>query len=91
MKISELLNGENIFEDATPGATSAANIATVVNPNIAIGKDRGKKSYTGSPGKSGTKAPTTPKLSQPKNKDGTAKNALDINGTSLFGGNTLKR
>lgn len=77
-------------EDATAGATSAANIGTVVSPHIAIGKDRGKKSYTGSPGKSGTKAPAVPKAKQAKNADGTAKNALDLKGTNVFGG-ALKR
>ena len=77
-------------EDATAGATSAANVGTVVSPHIAIGKDRGKKSYTGSPGKSGTKAPAVPKAKQAKNADGTAKNALDLKGTSVFGG-ALKR
>jgi hypothetical protein len=40
MKISE------IFEQATAGATSAGNIATVANPHIA-NPDRFKKSYTG--------------------------------------------
>ena len=59
----------DILESATAGATSAANIGTVVSPHIAIGKDRGKKSYTGSPGKSGTKAPAVPKVKQAKNKD----------------------
>ena len=83
MKISEL------FETATAGATSSGSIATVVSPHIAIGKDRGKKSYTGSPGKSGTKAPAVPKVSQPKNPDGTAKNALDQKG-NIFG-STIKR
>lgn len=78
MKISEL------FETATAGATSAGNVATVVSPHIAIGKDRGNKSYTGTPGKSGTKAPKVPKVSQAKNPDGTAKNALDIKG-NIFG------
>ena len=77
-------------EDATAGATSSANIGTVVSPHIAIGKDRGNKSYTGSPGKSGTKAPKVPKATQAKNADGTAKNALDLKGTSVFGG-PLKR
>jgi hypothetical protein len=85
MKIRE------IFETATAGSTSSGNIATVVSPHIAIGKDRGKKSYTGSPGKSGTKAPDVPKAKQAKNPDGTAKNALDIN-TNIFGsGSALKR
>lgn len=78
-----------IKETATAGATSAANVGTVVSPHIAIGKDRGNKSYTGSPGKSGTKAPKVPKVTQPKNKDGTAKNALDSN-TNIFGG-AIKR
>ena len=39
---------EVIGEAASPGATSAGNIATVVSPHIAIGQDRFKKSYTGS-------------------------------------------
>jgi len=86
MKLRELFS-----EDATAGSTSAGAIASVVNPNIAIGNDRRNKSYTGSPGKSGTKAPKVPTVTQPKNKNGTAKNALDIKGTSLFGGSTLKR
>ena len=85
MKIRELL------ETATAGATSAGNIATVANPHISPGKARGKKSYTGSPGKSGTKSPPQPKPVQPKNSDGTAKNALNMK-ASLFGeGNLLKR
>jgi hypothetical protein len=84
MKIRE------IFETATAGATSAGNIATVASPHISPGKARGKKSYTGSPGKSGTKAPPQPKVSQPKNSDGTARNALDT-GVSLFGGSAVKR
>jgi hypothetical protein len=87
MKIKEIL----IREQATAGATSAGNIATVVNPNIAIGKDRGNKSYTGTPGRSGTKAPKTPKVVQPKNADGTAKGAHEISGVSLFGGPAIKR
>lgn len=69
--------------------TSSGNIATVVSPHIAIGKDRTNKSFTGSPGKSGTKAPAVPKVSQKKNKDGTAKNALDQT-TNIFG-STIKR
>ena len=81
----------DILESATAGATSAASIATVVNPHLSPGKARGKKSYTGSPGQSGTKSPPQPKVTQPKNKDGTAKNALDMK-ASLFGeGNLVKR
>ena len=86
MKIRELL------ETATAGATSAGSIAAVANPHVAIGKDRGNKSYTGSPGKSGTKAPKLPKIVQPKNANGTAKNALDMKGTNIFGGGSaIKR
>ncbi len=82
----------DILESATAGATSSGNIATVVNPHISPGKARGKKSYLGTPGgPGGTKAPPQPKVVQPKNKDGTAKNALNIK-ASLFGeGNLLKR
>lgn len=81
MKIYEIIQ-----EDATAGATSSASIASVANPHISPGKARGKKSYIGSPGKSGTKAPPQPKIKQPKTSHGTAKNALDIKSTSLFGG-----
>ena len=80
MKINEIL----ITEQATAGATSSGNISSVVSPHIAIGRDRFSKSYTGSPGVSGTRAPRLPKITQPKRKDGTAVNALDIK-TSIFG------
>ena len=80
MKINEIL----ITEQATAGATSSGNIASVVSPHIAIGRDRFSKSYTGSPGVSGTRAPRLPKITQPKRKDGTAVNALDIK-TNIFG------
>ena len=82
MRILEIL----VRENATAGATSAGNIATVTSPHIAIGPDRFKKSFTGSPGVSGTKAPKLPKIVQPKNPDGTAKGAHNLKGTSLFGG-----
>jgi hypothetical protein len=87
MKIHE------IIESATAGATSTANIGTIVNPHISPGKARGKKSYLGDPwgGKSGTKSPPQPKVVQPKNSDGTAKAAHDVKGASLFGGPTIKR
>ena len=85
MKIHEIL------ESASAGATSSANIATVVSPHIAIGKDRGNKSYTGSPGQSGTKAPRVPKVKQAKNPDGTAKNALDMGNNIFGGGSAIKR
>ena len=85
MKINEVII-RRVQEQATAGATSAGSIVTVVSPHIAIGKDRGNKSYTGSPGRSGTKAPRLPKIVQPKNPDGTAKGAHKLKGTSLFGG-----
>jgi len=76
---------ESVAETATPGATSAGSIATVVSPHLAIGK--ANKSYTGSPGKSGTKAPKPPKVKM--QKPGT--NALDMK-TNIFGeGNAIKR
>jgi hypothetical protein len=80
MKIRE------IFEVASMGATSAGNIAG--GPVAAFKAD---KSYTGSPGKSGTKAPAQPKVKQIKNKDGTAKNALDINAGLMSGQGAIKR
>ena len=87
MKINEVI----VREYATAGATSAGNIASVTSPHIAIGKDRFNKSYTGSPGVSGTKAPRLPKITQPKNPDGTAKGAHRLAGVSLFGGPAVKR
>tara|TARA_B100000902_G_scaffold96243_1_gene98925 strand:+ start:1853 stop:2125 length:273 start_codon:yes stop_codon:yes gene_type:complete len=87
MKILEIL----VRENATAGATSAGNISTVTSPHIAIGPDRFKKSFTGSPGVSGTKAPKLPKITQPKNANGTAKGAHQLKGTSLFGGPIAKR
>ena len=80
MKISEIVT-INLKEYATAGATSAGSIATVVSPHVAIGPDRFKKSYTGTPGKSGTKAPRVPKAVKQTPKD----NALDMKGTSIFG------
>jgi hypothetical protein len=82
MRIKEIL----IKEQATAGSTSAGNIAAVVSPHIAIGSDRFKKSYTGSPGQSGKRAPRVPTAYTPKNADGTARAAHELSGTSLFGG-----
>jgi len=76
----------DILESATAGATSSGNIATVVSPQLSPGKARGKKSYTGTPGKSGTKAPP-----QPKVKDNTGKNALDMKANIFGEGNLIKR
>lgn len=80
-----------ILENATAGSTSSGNIATVNNPHIAVGPDRFKKRYTGSPGKSGKKAPRLPKITQKKKKDGTFVPAHELTGKSLFGGNLVKR
>ena len=76
----------DILESATAGATSSGNIATVVSPQLSPGKARGKKSYTGTPGKSGTKAPP-----QPKVKNNTGKNALDMKANIFGEGNPIKR
>ena len=85
MKIRELL-------EATEGATTSAMVGSFPNPHISPGPARGKISYTGSPSTgSGKKAPPQPKVKQPKKKDGTAINALDMK-ASLFGeGNAIKR
>lgn len=77
----------SIQEAATAGATTAGSIASIPNPHYSPGPARGKKSYTGSPGKSGTKAPPQPKPM--KQTPGT--NALDMKGVSLFGAGTVKR
>ena len=92
MKINEVII-RRVQEQATAGATSAGNIASVTSPHIAIGRDRFKKSYTGSPGRSGTKSPRLPKIVQPKNPDGSAKGAQTgkLKGVSLFGGPAIKR
>ena len=90
MRINEVII-RRVQEQATDGATSAGNIATVTSPHIAIGKDRFSKAYSGSPGRSGTRAPRLPKIVQPKNPDGTAKGAHRLKGVSLFGGPAVKR
>jgi len=99
MKIIEIIseykilydNKENyLYEFATTGVTSSANIASIANPHVVIGKDLKNKSFTGSTGKSGTKSPKLPKIITPKNSDGTAKNAMDVKNSSIFGGKLLK-
>ena len=84
-------SADDIAETATPGATSAGMIGTVDYPHISPGSSRGKKSYIGSPGKSGTKAPPQPKVNQPKTKHGTAVNALDMKSNIFGGGKAIKR
>lgn len=91
MKMHEILRE---FASDPGGMTTAVSVGSgsVTNPSISPGKARGRKSYTGSVATgSGTKAPPQPKVSQPKNSDGTAKNGLDIKGTSVFGGPAIKR
>jgi len=75
----------DILEQATAGATSSGNIASIANPHLSPGKARGKKSYVGTPGRSGTKAPPQPKAKKQKPTD----NALDMK-HSIFGA-PLKR
>jgi len=87
MRINEIL----IKEQATAGSTSAGNIATVVSPHIAIGADRFNKSYTGTPGQSGKRAPRVPTAYTPKNPNGTAKGAHELKGANLFGGPGVAR
>ena len=70
-----------VDESATSGATSSASIATVVSPHIAIGNKKARKDY-GIRGKQ----PNPPKAKPIKPTD----NALDMKGTSIFGG-PLKR
>ena len=84
-------SADDIAETATPGATSAGMMGTVDYPHISPGSSRGKKSYIGSPGKSGTKAPPQPKVNQPKTKHGTAVNALDMKSNIFGGGKAIKR
>jgi hypothetical protein len=87
MRINEIV----IREAASAGATSAGNIAAVASPHVAIGPDRFKKSYTGTPGRSGKRAPRVPTAYTPKNSNGTAKGAHELTGASLFGGPLVKR
>lgn len=79
MKLWEILQ-----EEATAGSTSAGSIATVVSPHLAIGNKKTRNKY----GKGGK--PKPPRAKQAKNKDGTAKNALDMKG-NIFGGKPVKR
>jgi len=87
MKINEIITHKRLGEQATAGATSAGNIATLNNPHVAAGQDRFKKSYTGSPGRSGTKSPNVPVPKMQKPTD----NALTMPGVSLFGGPAISR
>jgi hypothetical protein len=82
MKIKDI-----VAESATAGAMSSADVGSIPNPHISPGSARGQKSYTGTPGRSGTKSPPQPKPKKQKPTD----NALNMK-TSLFGeGNLIKR
>ena len=78
MKIKDILS-----EEATMGSTTSAMMGSVANPHISPGPARGKKSYTGTPGRSGTKAPPQPKVK--------SVNPNKTSGVSLFGGPPIKR
>ena len=72
---------EQVDETATAGATSSGNIATVTSPHMAIGDKKTRKKYGLTGG-----LPNPPKAKRIDPKD----NALDMKGTSIFGG-PLKR
>lgn len=90
-QVNVYVQAGQLEESATAGATSAGAIGTVVSPHLAIGKSRNSKSYSGSPGKSGTRSPKPPKIVQKKNNNGTAVNALDMKGNIFGGGKAIKR
>ena len=73
MKIRDIFR-----EEATAGATSAGNIASVANPRAAHSKPKRDKNGV-------------PKAPQRKNPDGTAKNALDVDDTLMGSGKAIKR
>jgi len=75
-QLAQARKDSGMGESATAGATSAGSIATVANPPSANAKIKRKNGV-----------PIAP---QKKNKDGTAKNALEL-GNNLMGGGTVKR
>jgi hypothetical protein len=66
-----------IYEDASTGASSSGNIASIANPPLST-----KKRKSGRYG--------APAATQHTAKDGTLVNALDVD-TNIFGGPALKR
>jgi hypothetical protein len=70
---------EGLEEEATAGATSAGNIASVANPKAAYFKPKKRGKYG---------APQAP---QRKNPDGTAKSALDVTDSLMGNGKVVKR
>jgi hypothetical protein len=81
---SKIHTENSMHESATAGSTSSGNIASVANPHLTVGKPN--KSYTGTPGQSGTKRPQQPKIKM--QTPGT--NALDSS-ANIFGSGTIKR
>jgi hypothetical protein len=87
VKASSTINNHmkirDIIESATAGATSAA----MVGSGGVVAGFKADRSYTGSPGKSGTKSPkqVKPKMQKP----GT--NALDMNVGLMAGQGAIKR
>jgi len=75
--VNQVLYKKGVRESATAGATSAGNIAAVANPTAANAKIKRDKNGV----------PIAP---QKKNKDGTARNALDVD-NNIMGGKTVKR
>jgi hypothetical protein len=73
-----------LFEVATEGSTNAGSIAAIPNPHVAIGNSSARKAYGNGAN------PHPPKAKQRLNRNGTAKNALDMD-TNIFGGETIKR
>jgi len=71
------MKANEFTESATAGATSAGNVAAVANPTAAHAKPKRDKNGV----------PVAP---QKKNKDGTARNALDVD-NNIMGGKTVKR
>ena len=75
-----------LFETATAESTNAGSIATLASPHIALGDKSTRQKYGTKGGK-----PNPPKVKQPKNPDGTAKNAVDMD-VNIFGeGSAIKR
>lgn len=77
MGIRDEVPAEGIAEDATAGATSAGNIASVANPRAAYAKV--KRDRNG-----------VPRAPQRKKKDGTTVNGLDAP-DNVFGGAAVRR
>ena len=75
--IAESIAKDKMNEDATAGATSAGNIASVANPIAAHAKVKRDKNGV-------------PKAAQRKKKDGTTVNGLDAP-DNVFGGKAVRR